>query len=90
MNIFFVGIRSRRKGQRGRWFAQICAKNEQCTEGGLLPFSLILLDRLGGDSSGGLGTVGGLNVGRCRGDRAPCFAGRDTDGEGDQEERHDD
>jgi len=77
-------------GTEGRSFAQICAKNEQCTAGGLLLFSLILLDRFGGDSSGGFGTVGGLNVRRRGGDRAPCFAGRDTDGDGDQEERHDD
>ena len=40
----------------------------------LLPFPLILLHRLRGDSSGGFGTVGGLNVGRRRGDRPPRFA----------------
>ena len=50
----------------------------------------ILLHGFGGDSSGGFGGVGGLHVGGgCR-DRPQRFAGRDTDGEGDQEERHDD
>ena len=109
--LFFVGIRSRRKGQRGRGgrlFAQICAKNAKCTatigrawfgetapksgqwEGLLLLHPLILLYRFGGDGSGGFGGVGGLHVGGgCR-DRPQRLAGRDTDGEGDQEERHDD
>ena len=74
MNIFFVGIRSRRKGQRG-----------------LLPFPLILLYRFGGDSSGGLGTVGGLNVRRRGGNRAPCFAARHAEGDGAaRQERKDD
>ena len=74
MNIFFVGIRSRRKGQRG-----------------LLPFPLILLHGFGGDSSGGLGTVGGLNVRRRRGDRAPCFAARHAKSDGAaRQERKDD
>ena len=73
MNIFFVGIRSRRKGQRG-----------------LLSLPLILLDRLGGDGSGGFEGVSGLDAGGGGGDGSPSLAGRDTDGEGDQEERHDD
>ena len=64
---------------------------EKCTEGGLLLFSLILLYRLGGDGSGGLGTVGGLNVGRRGGDRAPCFAARHAEGDGTAgQERKDD
>ena len=51
---------------------------------------LILLHGFGGDSSGGFGGVGGLHVGGgCR-DRPQRLAGRDTDGEGDQEKRHDD
>ena len=51
----------------------------------------ILLDRLGGDSSGGFGTVGGLNVGRRGGDRAPCFAARHAEGDGAaRQERKDD
>ena len=74
MNIFFVGIRSRRKGQRG-----------------LLPLPLILLHGFGGDSSGGFGAVGGLNVGRRGGDRAPCFAARHAEGDGATgQERKDD
>ena len=58
--------------------------------GGLLLFPLILLDRFGGDGSGGFEGVSGLDVRRRGGDCAPSLAGRDTDGEGDQEERHDD
>ena len=51
----------------------------------------ILLDRLGGDGSGGFGTVGGLNVSRRRGDRAPCFAARHAEGDGAaRQERKDD
>ena len=51
----------------------------------------ILLYGFGGDSSGGLGTVGGLNVGRRRGDRAPCFAARHAEGDGAaRQERKDD
>ena len=50
----------------------------------------ILLDRFGGDGSGGFGGVSGLDAGRRGGDGSPSLAGRDTDGEGDQEERHDD
>ena len=51
----------------------------------------ILLDRFGGDSSGGLGTVGGLNVRRRGGDRAPCFARRHAEGNGAaRQERKDD
>ena len=74
MNIFLVGIRSRRKGQRG-----------------LLPFPLILLYRFGGDGSGGFGPVGGLDAGRRRGDRAPCFAARHAEGDGaTRQERKDD
>ena len=64
---------------------------EKCTEGGLLLFPLILLYRFGGDSSGGFGTVGGLNVGRRGGDRAPCFAARHAEGDGAaRQERKDD
>ena len=52
---------------------------------------LILLYRFGGDSSGGLGTVGGLNVRRRGGDRAPCFAARHAEGDGAaRQERKDD
>ena len=58
--------------------------------GGLLLFSLILLDRFGGDGSGGFEGVSGLDAGGGGGDGSPSLAGRDTDGEGDQEERHDD
>ena len=51
----------------------------------------ILLDRFGGDSSGGFGTVGGLNVRRRRGDRAPCFAARHAEDDGAaRQERKDD
>ena len=50
----------------------------------------VLLHGFGGDGSGGLGTVGGLDAGGGGGDRPQRFAGRDTDGEGEQEERHDD
>ena len=56
----------------------------------LLSFPLILLDRFGGDSSGGFGGVSGLDAGGGGGDGSPSLAGRDTEGEGDQEERHDD
>ena len=56
----------------------------------LLLFPLILLDRFGGDSSGGFEGVSGLDAGGGGGDGSPSLAGRDTDGEGDQEERHDD
>ena len=64
---------------------------EKCTEGGLPLFPLILFYRLRGDSSGGFGTVGGLNVGRRRGDRAPCFAARHAEGDGAaRQERKDD
>ena len=64
---------------------------EKCTEGGLPLFPLILLDRFGGDSSGGFGTVGGLNVRRRGGDRAPCFAARHAKGDGaTRQERKDD
>ena len=53
--------------------------------------TLILLDRLGGDGSGGLGTVGGLNVGRRGGGRAPCCAARHAEGDGAaRQERKDD
>ena len=56
----------------------------------LLLFTLILLYRFGGDSRGGFGGVGGLHVsGGCR-DRPQRFAGHCSEGEGDQEERHDD
>ena len=52
---------------------------------------MILLHGFGGDSSGGLGTVGGLNVGRRGGDRAPCFAARHAEGDGAaRQERKDD
>ena len=51
---------------------------------------LILLHGFGGDSSGGFGGVGGLDAGGGGGDGSPSLAGRDTDGEGDQEERHND
>ena len=92
--LFFVGIRSRRKGQRELGFGETAPKRGQraVERWAALLFlgTDVLLHSFGGDSSGGFGTVGGLNVGRRRGDRAPCFAGRDTDGEGDQEERHDD
>ena len=56
----------------------------------LLSLPLILLDRLGGDGSGGFEGVSGLDAGGGGGDGSPSLAGRDTDGEGDQEERHDD
>ena len=56
----------------------------------LLLFPLIHLFSFGGDSSGGFGGVGGLDAGGGGGDRPQRFAGRDTDGEGEQEERHDD
>ena len=56
----------------------------------LLFRALILLDRFGGDGSGGFGGVSGLDAGGGGGDGSPSLAGRDTDGEGDQEERHDD
>ena len=48
----------------------------------LLPFSLILLDRFRGDSSGRLGAVVLLNVARRRRDRPPCFAARHAEGDG--------
>ena len=52
---------------------------------------MILLDRFGGDSSGGFGTVGGLNVRRRGRDRAPCFAARHAEGYGTaRQERKDD
>ena len=63
---------------------------EKCTEGGLLLFPLILFHGFGGDGSGGFEGVSGLDAGRRGGDGSPSLAGRDTDGEGDQEERHDD
>ena len=91
MNIFFVGIRSRRKGQRERgWFGETAPKSGQ--RAGLLFLGTdVLFGRLGGDSSGGLGTVGGLNVGRRGGDRAPRFAARHAEGDGTAgQERHDD
>ena len=50
----------------------------------------ILLDRFGGDGSGGFGGVSGLDASGGGGDGSPCLAGRDTDGKGDQEKRHDD
>ena len=87
MNIFFVGIRSRRKGQRS--FAQWCAKSAQ--RAALLFLGTdVLFYRFGGDSSGGFEGVSGLDAGGGGGDGSPSLAGRDTDGEGDQEERHDD
>ena len=51
---------------------------------------LIFLHGFGGDSSGGFEGVSGLDAGGGGGDGSPSLAGRDTDGEGDQEERHDD
>ena len=111
MNIFWgrdqIPTQGTKGGTEGRSFAQICAKNEQCTAtigragvrgdspekwtaGGLLLFPLILLHRLGGDGSGGFEGVSGLDAGGGGGDGSPSLAGRDTDGEGDQEERHDD
>ena len=64
---------------------------EKCTEGALLFLGTdVLFHGFGGDGGGGLGTVGGLDAGGGGGDGSPSLAGRDTDGEGDQEERHDD
>ena len=56
----------------------------------LLPLPLILLHRLRGDGSGGFEGVSGLDAGGGGGDGSPSLAGRDTEGEGDQKERHDD
>ena len=52
--------------------------------------TLVLFHGFGGDGSGGFGGVSGLDAGGGGGDGSPSLAGRDTDGEGDQEERHDD
>ena len=56
----------------------------------LPPSTYVLFGRFGGDGSGGFGGVSGLDAGGGGGDGSPSLAGRDTDGEGDQEERHDD
>ena len=56
----------------------------------LSPSTDVLFGRLGGDGSGGFEGVSGLDAGGGGGDRPQRFAGRDTDGEGEQEERHDD
>ena len=88
MNISFCRDQIPTQGTKGAGVRAMM--REKCTEGGLLLFPLILLYRFGGDSSGGFGGVSGLHVGGgCR-DRPKRFAGRDTDGEGEQEERHDD
>ena len=64
---------------------------EKCTEGGLLFLGTdVLFHGFGGDGSGGFEGVSGLDAGGGGGDGSPSLAGRDTEGEGDQEERHDD
>ena len=50
----------------------------------------VLFHGFGGDGSGGFEGVSGLDAGGGGGDGSPSLAGRDTEGEGDQEERHDD
>ena len=78
-------------GAEGRSFAQMCAKNEQCTEGDLLLFPLILFHRFGGDGSGGFEGVSGLDAGGGGGDGSPCFAARHAEGDGATgQERKDD
>ena len=71
------------------WFAQICAKNAQ--RAGLLFLGTdVLFHGFGGDGSGGFEGVSGLDAGGGGGDSSPSLARRDTEGEGDQEKRHDD
>ena len=77
-----------RKVHRERGFGETAPKRGQWAA--LLPLPLILLDRFGGDSSGGFEGVSGLDACGGGGDGSPSLAGRDTDGEGDQEKRHDD
>ena len=83
-----------RKVHRGRGFGETAPKSGQWAVerwAALLFLGTdVLLYRFGGDGSSGFGGVGGLDAGCRGGDGSPSLAGRDTDGEGDQEKRHDD
>ena len=51
-------------------------------------YSLIFLDRLGGDGRCVLGGVTRLRIGRSRADRAPCFARGHAKGEANRNYRY--